>query len=77
MARDRRLVGGKDGREIELAIAGQLPTLVSDDDIRGLLHCHTDFSDGGNTLEEMAEVTRVLATNISGWLTTPPPMRAG
>jgi|tagenome__1003787_1003787.scaffolds.fasta_scaffold20959934_2 DNA polymerase (family 10) len=44
--------------ELELARAGQLPKLVSDKDIRGLLHCHTDFSDGGNTLEEMAEATR-------------------
>jgi DNA polymerase (family X) len=27
-------------------------------DIRGILHAHTDQSDGGNTLEEMAEATR-------------------
>ena len=31
---------------------------MSGKDIRGLLHCHTDFSDGGNTLEEMADATR-------------------
>ena len=31
---------------------------MTNGDIRGLLHCHTDFSDGGNTLEEMAEATR-------------------
>jgi DNA polymerase (family 10) len=56
----------EDGREIEWAISGQLPTLVSDEDIRGLLHCHTDFSDGGNTLEEMAEVTRELGYEYFG-----------
>ena len=44
--------------ELELARTGRLPKLVSGKDIRGLLHCHTDFSDGGNTLEEMAEATR-------------------
>jgi DNA polymerase (family 10) len=44
--------------ELDLARIGQLPKLVSEKDIRGLLHCHTDFSDGGNTLEEMAEATR-------------------
>jgi DNA polymerase (family 10) len=44
--------------EIALAASGRLPKLVTDTDIRGLLHCHTDFSDGANTLEEMAEATR-------------------
>jgi DNA polymerase (family X) len=44
--------------ELELARTGRLPKLVTDGDIRGLLHCHTDFSDGGNTLEEMARATR-------------------
>src|SRR5215207_7181555 len=34
--------------EIELALAQRLPTLVTDRDIQGLLHCHTDFSDGAN-----------------------------
>lgn len=49
----------REGRgEIELAAAGRLPTLVGEADLRGLLHCHTDFSDGGNTLHEMAEATR-------------------
>jgi DNA polymerase (family 10) len=49
----------REGRgEIELARAGRLPELVTESDLRGLLHCHTDFSDGGNTLGEMAEATR-------------------
>lgn len=49
----------REGRgEIELAAAGRLPDLVSDDDIRGLLHSHTDQSDGSYPLHQMAEATR-------------------
>ncbi len=44
--------------EIAAAAAGKLPKLVSVDDIRGDLHCHTTISDGHNTLEEMAEAAR-------------------
>src|SRR3954447_14607553 len=44
--------------EVALARAGRLPKLVDQKDLHGVLHCHTDFSDGGNTLEEMAEATR-------------------
>ena len=41
--------------EIEAAIEGRLPTLVEVGDIRGDLHMHTRASDGGSTVEEMAE----------------------
>jgi DNA polymerase (family X) len=44
--------------EIARAQAGTLPALVSDDDIRGLLHVHTDRSDGVDSLDAMAEATR-------------------
>jgi DNA polymerase (family 10) len=44
--------------EIELAEAGELPELVSLDQIRGDLHCHTTLSDGKDTLEEMVEAAR-------------------
>jgi DNA polymerase (family 10) len=44
--------------EIELAAAGRLPHLVEASDIAGLVHCHTDASDGTNTLQQMAEATR-------------------
>ena len=57
----------REGRgEIDLAEAGQLPTLLTGHDIRGLLHCHTDFSDGANTLEEMAEATRARGFDYFG-----------
>jgi DNA polymerase (family X) len=44
--------------EIALARGKRLPKLVTQQDIRGILHAHTDLSDGVNTLEEMAEAVR-------------------
>lgn len=41
--------------ELELATKGKLPDLVEMDDIKGDLQCHTDWSDGRNSLEDMAE----------------------
>jgi DNA polymerase (family 10) len=44
------------GGEVELALAGALPELVTRDDIRGDLHYHSDRSgDGRSSLEEMTE----------------------
>ncbi len=49
----------REGRgEVELALKGKLPKLVTDKDLRGILHCHTDASDGTETLETMAKATR-------------------
>jgi DNA polymerase (family 10) len=49
----------REGRgEIERARKGKLPKLVADHDLRGILHCHTDASDGTETLERMAVATR-------------------
>lgn len=49
----------REGRgEIELALKGTLPKLVTDEDLRGILHCHTDASDGSEILEAMAKATR-------------------
>ncbi|PSO14056.1 DNA polymerase/3'-5' exonuclease PolX [Bradyrhizobium sp. MOS003] len=49
----------REGRgEIEAALKGELPKLVTDQDLRGILHCHTDASDGTETLESMAKATR-------------------
>lgn len=49
----------REGRgEIELALKGKLPKLVTDNDLRGILHCHTDASDGTEILERMAKATR-------------------
>ncbi|MBR0736979.1 DNA polymerase/3'-5' exonuclease PolX [Bradyrhizobium liaoningense] len=49
----------REGRgEIEAALKGKLPKLITDQDLRGILHCHTDASDGTETLETMAKATR-------------------
>jgi len=49
----------REGRgEVEAAAAGMLPDLVEEKDIRGPLHCHSEHSDGGATIEEMAEGAR-------------------
>jgi len=52
--------------EIEAADAGRLPTLVADAEIRGALHCHTTYSDGLGTLEEMVETARRLGFGYLG-----------
>jgi hypothetical protein len=57
-----RSAGPKGRGEIALAERGKLPKIVTDADIRGILHAHTDRSDGGDTLEVMAEATRVRGT---------------
>src|SRR5919206_807255 len=44
--------------ELEAARKGELPKLVDLDEIRGDLHCHTTWSDGKHTLEQMALAAR-------------------
>ncbi len=43
----------EDRGEVEAAAAGTLPRLVSVEDIRGDLHMHTMYSDGGDTVDAM------------------------
>jgi DNA polymerase (family 10) len=45
----------EDMGEIEAAVHGTLPTLVQESDLRGVLHVHSTWSDGQNTIREMAE----------------------
>jgi DNA polymerase (family 10) len=44
--------------EIERARSGDLPCLLEDTDLVGLLHCHTSYSDGSLTVEELAVAAR-------------------
>jgi DNA polymerase (family 10) len=44
----------EDRGEIEAALAGELPRLVSIHDIRGEVHCHSTWSDGVASIEDMA-----------------------
>jgi DNA polymerase (family 10) len=52
--------------EFEAAESHLVPKLIEADDIRGVFHCHTRASDGGNTLEEMAEAARELGLQYLG-----------
>lgn len=45
----------EDEGEIEAALAGKLPEdLVTVEDIQGMVHCHTTYSDGKHSVEQMA-----------------------
>lgn len=50
----------EDTGEIEAAIRGDLPQFIKDEDLKGDLHTHTNWSDGQNTIREMAERARKL-----------------
>jgi DNA polymerase (family 10) len=56
----------EDVGEIDAAERGPLPPLVERDDLTGTFHCHTDWSDGGATLAEMAEAARELGLKYLG-----------
>lgn len=43
---------------IERAKKGPLPKLIEASDIKGIIHSHSNWSDGSNTLEEMAEAAQ-------------------
>ena len=44
--------------EIEAAASGQLPQLIEVSDLRGVLHCHSSYSDGKTSIAEMAEAAK-------------------
>ncbi|MEZ0069659.1 DNA polymerase (family 10) [Streptacidiphilus sp. MAP12-20] len=48
----------EDRGEVEAALAGELPVLVSERELRGDLHTHTDLTDGVASLEEMLATAR-------------------
>jgi DNA polymerase (family X) len=52
--------------EIEAAARGEIPLLVEYGDIQGVLHCHSDFSDGAATIDEMARASRARGWHYLG-----------
>jgi DNA polymerase (family X) len=53
----------REGRgEVGAAARGALPRLLEPEDVRGVLHCHSDYSDGTATIEQMAR-----AAMARGW----------
>ncbi len=56
----------EDTGEIAAAERDDLPELIEADDLRGTFHCHTNWSDGSNTLEEMALAAKELGLKYLG-----------
>lgn len=52
--------------EIDAALAGNITELVQEKDIRGTFHCHTTYSDGLSTLEQIVEAARALGWEYLG-----------
>lgn len=52
--------------EIEASKKGLFTHLIEENDLKGTFHCHTDYSDGYNTLQEMAEAAKVLGWEYIG-----------
>jgi DNA polymerase (family 10) len=52
--------------ELEAAAAHQLPALIEASDLKGTFHCHTTWSDGANSLQEMAEAAQRLGLHYLG-----------
>jgi DNA polymerase (family X) len=56
----------EDRGEIELALQGELPVLITEADLRGILHVHSTWSDGQVSIREMAEATLALGATYLG-----------
>ncbi len=57
----------REGRgEVEAAARGALPPLLESRDLRGFLHCHTTYSDGSNSVEELAVACRAAGYEYVG-----------
>jgi DNA polymerase (family X) len=57
----------REGRgEVAAATSGELPRLVEQRDVRGFLHCHTSYSDGSNTVEELAMACKAAGYDYLG-----------
>ena len=54
----------EDNGEVEAAAAGELPALVDTEALRGDLHTHTDWSDGGFSIAEMIEAAAARGYDV-------------
>ncbi len=52
--------------EVEAAARGAFPTLITERDLVGALHCHSQYSDGGATIIEMATAARARGLTYLG-----------
>jgi len=56
----------EDMGEFDAAESDDLPPLVAEDDIRGVLHNHSTWSDGAHSVREMAEAARAMGFQYLG-----------
>ncbi len=56
----------EDMGEIQAARENALPDLVVESDLRGILHVHSTWSDGGASIHEMAEAARAMGMRYLG-----------
>lgn len=56
----------EDRGELQAAQQDALPTLLTAADMRGVLHCHTTYSDGHASVREMAEAAKALGYGYIG-----------
>ena len=54
------------GDEIARAATGKQPRLVERGDLRGFVHCHSVYSDGANSLAELADACRAAGYGYLG-----------
>lgn len=52
--------------EVEAAAQGTLPALLGEQDLVGALHCHSQYSDGGATVEQMAAAAQARGLRYLG-----------
>jgi DNA polymerase (family X) len=52
--------------EVAAAARGELPRLLELSDLRGFLHCHTTYSDGSNSVEQLAVACRAAGYQYIG-----------
>ncbi len=53
--------------EIEAAKNGKLPRLVTQEDIKGLFHIHTNFSDGNMTIQKACQHLKEMGMHYAGF----------
>ncbi len=52
--------------EFDAATRHALPNLITEEDIKGTFHCHSTYSDGANSVREMADAARSLGWQYLG-----------
>ena len=56
----------REGGDELAAAAGTLPRLVTSADVRGVLHCHSTYSDGHATIPELVEAAKAFGWSYLG-----------